>query len=791
MCSLETLLEHAEGLLCLTGAIPYGLIPRLVLAKNTDALGKAREVLALLREAFGADNLYVELTDDETAGSRRRMAAVEGIANRYGVPTVAAGEVTYLRPQDHRLSEVLAAAWHLTSLPPPGYRPTDRLYLRSPNRMARLFSDRPEALYNTAEISGRCAGAVRLGEGRLGETPLLPEANGHVGKEARKRLISLTMAGARRRYPASDDKPDAFPSRTELKRRLRRELSVIFKLGFEGYFLIAREAAEIAWELGIPVTGRGSAANSVVCHALGLTQPDPFSERLLFERFMNVNRSDPGDIDLDVCSELRDSLRNELMSRYQKSGVAVAATANTLSLRGAVRAASRALGYSPAEIDRLAKNVPRRIRESGARDRTVAYETSGAWDTALSSPAMYGHPLQDRRRYALLMELAGELEGKLSQPGTHLGGLVFAPRGMRLSEVVPLEMSGTPGLVRTQYDKDDLESVLRMPKLDLLGLRTHTALRKAGELVSQKLGRKIDPLSPPPDDKETYRLIRSGHTVGVFQLDSPGQQSLQRRLGARRIADITAGVALFRPGPLTADLVTPYVLRRNGLEPYEVPLQEIDDILRPTYGCLIYQEQLMEIASRLSGTSFAEADLLRRAMTGGAGKNGAAKMRELSRRFVEQAVGRGIPPEKAREVYGFLDGFGRYGFSAAHAASFAHISYATAYMLTHHPAEAHAGILNARPGMYSPRVILNEARRRGVEILPPDIYRSDRECSVEGEGRAIRVGLSYCRGLSEAAITDVLRQRPREAIRLGRRSLPEDLHNERCSHEPDPGRLSR
>lgn len=762
-CDLRALLEHAEDLICLTGAVPHGLLPRLMLGEGTEGLGKARYLLATLREAFGADNVYVELSDDETAGSRRRIRAVEELARRHGVPTVATGEVAYLYPEDHRLSEVLAAARHLSPLPPPLYRPTDRLYLRSPGRIARLFHDRPEALQSAAEIAGRCEGAVRLGGNSM-----LPEANGYAGAEARKRLISLTIRGARRRYPAAFETsrneagalpgvlPGVFSSQAELTKRLKRELSVIFTLGFEGYFLIAREAAEIAWEMNVPVTGRGSAANSVVAHALHLTQPEPFGERLVFERFMNEKRSDPPDIDLDVCSELRDGVRGELMRRYEKSGVAVAATANTLSLRGAVRMAARSLGYTSKETDELARNVPRHIR-----DRDQPDGASSEWDVALSSPAMRGHPLQDRRRYALLLELATKLEGRLSQAGTHTGGLVFAPKGMKLSEVASLEASGTRGLVRCQFDKDDIEGVLGMPKLDLLGLRTHTSLRKAGELVSKKLGRRMDPLSPPPDDRETYRLIRSGSTVGIFQLESPGQQSLQRRLGARRISDITAGVALFRPGPLTADMVTPYVLRRNGLEPYEVPLKELDDILRPTYGCLIYQEQLMSVASRLSGITLAESDMLRRAMTGGGGGDGggAAKMRALARRFVDKAVGRGVPSEKAREVYGFLEGFGRYGFSAAHAASFAHISYATAYMLAHHPAEAYAGVLNARPGMYSPRVILNEARRRGVKILGPNLHLSEREFSVEGDGRALRVGLSYCRGLSKRAVSDILIER--------------------------------
>ena len=764
-CSLETLLSHAASgetfgeLVCLTGAVPFGLVPSLVLSDDTGLRGKAPRVFSLLREAFGKGNLFVQLSDDGTEGSRRRMRAVELLADRHGAPTVAAGEVTYERSRDHRLSEALAAARNLSPLPPPLYRPTDRLHLRPPVEMGRLFSDRPESLKNAAAIAERCGGAVHLlgGFGR-GAASLVPSADLSEGQTEYGRLARLAVAGARRLYPASfREEPGGFPSKAELRSRLKRELRVISGMGYSGYFLIAREAVEIARSLGAPVTGRGSAANSLVARCLGLTTPDPFAHRLLFERFLHSGRKDPPDVDLDFCSERRDQVRDEMMQRYARAGAAVAATANTLSLRGAVRVAGRALGYFPSEIDALAKNVPRRIRD---RDRLVNYASGEAWDAALSSPAMRGHPLQDRARYALLLELAEDLEGRLHQPGTHLGGLVLGAGGMHLSEIAPLEPSGKEGLLRCQFDKDDLELV-GLPKLDLLGLKTHTALDKTARMVSKRLGRKVEPLALPQDDKDTYRLIRSGDTVGVFQLESPGQMSLQRRLGARRMSHIVAGISLFRPGPLEADLVATYVARKQGRERVSYPkgLTQIEEILQETYGVLIYQESVLEVVAKLTGCTLAEGDRLRRAMTK---DRGPTAMRELRSWFVGHAGRRGVDRARAEEVFRWIEGFGRYGFSAAHAASFAEIAYASAHMMAHWPAETMAGLLNSQPmGFYSPRVLLNEARRKGVRTLPPDLHLSGEGFGVEhGEAdSALRPGLSYCRGLSQRAISAILSER--------------------------------
>ncbi len=742
-CRLKTLLEHAEGLICLAGAIPFGYIPAPLLSGN---LKTARHRVDALREAFGDGQLYAEITSDLTLGSRRRVRAVHQFARECNLPPVATNEVAYLTREDHRLHEVLAAAFSLSPLPPSDYRPTDQLYLKDSRRMTKLFEGYPGALRNTEAIAERCAGVVKRSNGVH-----MPTANLKYGDTAEKKLIGLATAGARRRYSEGE--------MSEVKRRLRRELSCIFSLGFAPYFLLAREAVEIAKTEGLPVTGRGSSANSLVAHCLGITRPEPLSNRLLFERFLHEERIDPPDIDLDFSSTGRELVRNELVRRYERLGVAEAATVSTLSLRGAVRVAARALGHSPQEINALSKGVPSRFR-----DRERIYNSVSGWNEALREPSMRNHRLQDKEEHSLLLDLSWRLRGKLHQAGTHSGGLVFGTDSLHLSEIVPLEPSGIDGLLRVQADKDDLE-LLGLPKLDLLVLRIHDALHHAGELVSRRLadegkiedGQKINPLSPPPGDKETYALIRTGKNIGMFQVESPGQMHLSQRLKPRRFEDLVAQISLFRPGPVRGDFVTPYVLRRNGIEPYRAITEKLEEVLRPTYGVLIYQEQVLEVAQAVAGFSFKEGDLLRRAMTKDRGPGAIDSIRE---EFTGRAAERGVPEEEAGKVFGWIEGFSGYGFPKAHAASFAAITYASAYMRRHYPAEFFTGILNSQPmGFFSPRTVLNEARRVGVGVLPPDVHLSGRGFTVEEDGASVRVGLSYCKGLSLRAMDSILEER--------------------------------
>jgi len=742
MCPLPTLAGRTEGLVCLTGAVPFGLLPHLVL---NDRREEAVGILCSLLEAFEG-RVYVELTDDETAAGRRNVGKVASFAREAGVPVVATGEVAYLLPADHRLHEVLVASANLTSLPGPGYRPTDRLHLRSSREMRRLFVGYPDALKNAAAVAERCAGTVGLSG-----VVHMPQAILPAGKTAGKVLLELTVAGARRRY-----RKGGLPDADQIKDRLKRELACIEALGFAPYFLIAHEAREIAKAKGIPVSGRGSAANSLVSYCLGLTQPEPFGNRLLFERFLHEERKDPPDVDLDFCSVRRDEVRFEMIRRYEHCGVAEAATVQTMSLRGAVRVAARALGHPPREIDELSRNVPTRFK-----DRNKVYVSISGWEESLAEPAMKSHPLQDLERYRLLLEISAGLAGRIKEGGTHSGGMVFGTAEHHLSELVPLEPSGTEGLLRCQYDKDDLERV-GLPKLDLLGLRMHTALHKAGVFASERLGRKVNPYDLPPEDKKTYALIRTGLNAGMFQLESPGQMHLSRRLKPRKFADLVAQISLFRPGPVRGDLITPYVMRRNSRESYSVVLPELEEVLGPTYGILVYQEQVLAVANAVAGFTLAEGDLLRRAMTK---DRGPGAMEDLRKEFMRRARENGVPKTKADEVFSWMEGFSVYGFSAAHAASFAELSYASAYMRRHYPAEFFAAVLDSQPmGFYSPRLLLNEARRIGLEVLPPDIHLSGEGFAVEEDGSALRVGLRYCKGLSERAISSIVFERRRRSF---------------------------
>jgi len=366
--------------------------------------------------------------------------------------------------------------------------------------------------------------------------------------------------------------------------------------------------------------------------------------------------------------------------------------------------------------------------------------------------------LQGVEKHRLLLELSAGLAGRVREAGTHSGGMVFGTAGRHLSELVPLEPSGTEGLPRCQYDKDDLERV-GIPKLDLLGLRMHTALHKAGILATERTGRRVDPYDLPPEDEETYKLIRTGKNAGMFQLESPGQMHLSRRLQPGRFTDLVAQISLFRPGPVRGDLVTPFIQRKNGGGWADEVLPQLKEVLRRTYGVLVYQEQVLAVANAIAGFSLTEGDKLRRAMTR---NRDPGSMNGLRREFLGRAEGNGVPAAKASEVFSWMEGFSVYGFSAAHAASFAELSYASAYMRAHYPAPFFCALLNSQPmGFYSPRLLLNEARRVGLGVLPPDVNLSEEDFAVEDtpEGLALRVGLRYCKGLSEREISSILSER--------------------------------
>ena len=750
VCPLSTVVGHAEGVICLTGAVPFGLLPRLVLNNRSE---EAVRTLRSLSKAFGRGRLYVELTDDQTANGKRNMGRVAAFARASGVPVVATGEVAYLTPADHRLHEVLVAAANLTDLPGPEYRPTDRMHLRSTKEMRRLFAGYPDALANAATVAERCAGMVALSGAVHMPQAILPP-----GKTAGKVLLGLTVAGARRRYRRTDG-----PTTEEIKARLRRELSCIEALGFAPYFLIAHEAKEIAKSKDIPVTGRGSAANSLVSYCLGLTQPEPFSNRLLFERFLHEGRRDPPDVDLDFCSVRRDEVRFEMIRRYERLGVAEAATVQTMSLRGAVRVAARALGHSPGEIDVLSRHVPTRFSgpqpglrrplrlggvARGARDERPSLAGQGE----VSAPARaLGRARRAHKGGGHPQRGDGIRDGGASPLGAGAAGAFWEGGAPALPVRQGRPGAGGPAEAGPARPQD----AHRAPQ----GRRSP---RRGG------WGREVDPYDPAAGGRGDLRPDQDREDRRDLPARVPGTDAPEPTAQAQAFRSTSwPQISLFRPGPVRGDLVTPYVLRKNGRESHtRTILPQLEEMPRPTYGVLVFQEQVLDVANAVAGFTLAEGDLLRRAMTK---DRGPGAMRDLRREFLRRARENGVPAAGADEVFSWMEGFSVYGFSAAHAACFAELSYASAYMRCHYPAEFFAALLDSQPmGFYSPRLLLNEARRIGLRTLPPDIHLSDDRLHRRGEWHGPPRGPALLQGALGEVYLVHRRRAAQEAVRLGR-----------------------
>ncbi|GAV31234.1 error-prone DNA polymerase [Coriobacteriaceae bacterium EMTCatB1] len=725
VAGLEDLARFSEGLIGLSGC-PYGEAGAAVLAGQAS---RAERALAALARCFAPGDFYVELMNLLVPESPRYVATLVGIAERLGLPIVATNDVHYVEKREFRLHDVLAAAGARTGLPGPYERQNAELWLKPASEMRRLFAGVPGACDATLAIAERCD--LDLGLGTLH----FPSVEVPRGETPYSTLAKAAWDGLGKRYR---------PLTPEAVARLERELAAIQQLGFAEYFLVVKDIVDFARSRQIRATGRGSAGDSIVAYALGITDADPIQHDLLFERFLNPARRQMPDIDVDFDSRRRDEVVAYIYKRFGEDHVAMVATIQTMGARGAVRTAARALGFPPREIDALSRNLPwtsaRRLREVLA-----AY------------PECRNHPLHDQERYGLVIELAEELAGFPMHLGTHLGGFLITKEPVWTW--APLQIAGK-GVAVAQYDKDDVEA-LGLVKMDILGLRMHSAISDAVELARARVGEDAvpEPFDLAPDDPEVFAMIARADTVGVFQLESSGQRNLATRLKPRTFGDIIAAISLFRPGPLEAEMITPFIRRRHGIEPVSVPHPAMAEVLRDSYGVILYQEQVLRVAHAVAGFSLAEADLLRRAMTKDRSR---AEMEAIRERFVEHAVERGVDRSAAEEAFRQIEGFAAYGFCKAHAACFAVISYASAWLKRYFPAEFACAILNNEPmGFYTPRAVLNDARRHGIEVLPPHVNRSDAEHTVEADGRAIRVGLKDVCGITQRTLAAIARERAR------------------------------
>ncbi len=732
LARLETLAAHSGHLVALSGCRRGEVWSRLLAG---DPQG-ARRAASVYRELFGRD-FHIELQHELLPDSTKWLRALHLLAHELRLPTVATNDVHYTRQHDAPLHDVLAAEAANQPLPNPLGRKNAELYLKSPAQMRRLFQRYPEAVAGAARIAERCHLDLGLGQLLFPAYPLPP------GETAFSLLWKHCFAGAAERYGVLTP---------EVTSRLERELRVIEELGFAEYFLAVRDIVEFARGRGILYSGRGSAGNSIVSYVLRITDADPIAHELLFERFLNPARRGMPDVDIDFDSARRDEVISYIYERFGHDKVAMVATVNTVRAPSAVRIVSRAFGFTPDETDRLSRKVP-------------WGNAAKLGEMLAERPELEGHDFR-QPHYRRLVDTAERLAGFPMHLGTHLGGFILSRDP--LTDRVPLQWAAK-GVVVAQFDKDDVET-LGLVKMDILALKMHSAIAEAVRRIEARTGERIDPWALPRDDPAVYRLISAAQTLGMFQLESSGQRNLATRLRERDFEDVIAAISLFRPGPLQAEMIGPFIRRRHGREPATVPHPDMWPSLRRTYGVILYQEQVIEVAAAVAGFSLAEGDLLRRAMTH---ERSLEEMDEIGRTFVAKAVARGVERATADEVFRQLRGFAAYGFNKAHAACFAVVCNASAWLKAHYPAEFYCGLLNNQPmGFYSPRVVLNDARRWGLEVRPLDVNLSGEWFEVEADGRALRVGLAYVKEMSAAARRAIVEGRGGAGGRGGASATP-------------------
>jgi error-prone DNA polymerase len=687
----SSLAHGTEGLIALSGC-RKGEVPALI---QRGRLAEA-EVAARRYADWFPGRFYLEVQDDRLPGERALHGAIRDLGAHLHLPLVATGNVHYRTREEFFVHDLLTCVRTLTRLdqPHPDRRLNAENYFKPPALMAERFAHLPQALANTLVIAEQCGASLDL------EAKFFPAFDLPEGLTAAAYLRQLTYEGAARRYGRVNEK---------VRQRLEHELKIITQLGFEDYFLLVWDVARYARGRGIRCAGRGSAADSAVAYCLFITDVDAVGRGLLFERFMSLERAEKPDIDIDFDARRRDEVATYVYRKYGHDKVASVCTYNTFHARSAIRDLGKAMGFGEADIDYLAKRMP---YFTGADD---IIEVMGRLPELRQS----GIPWH---KYEQLIQACARVARLPRFTGTHLGGLVISRRP--LLEVTPLQMAAK-GCAVCQFDKEYVED-LGLVKLDLLSLRTLSAVDDAAVMLA---GGGFDYDQIPADDEETYRMLGTGETVGVFQLESPAQRALQARLGADRFEDIVASVAIIRPGPIKGNMVEPFLARRHGEESITYLHPKLEPILSKTYGVVLFQEQVIEIATSIAGFSPGEADQLRRVMTKARNKEDMVAIGKL---FIEKAMQQGVDPAVADTIFSYIQSYASYGFCEAHAAAFANTAYKTAYLVRHHPAEYFASLMSAQPmGYYPINTLAGDAARRGAGLLPVDINRSESAFTVE------------------------------------------------------------
>lgn len=714
----ELLTQYHEGLIvlssCAQGEIPYKLI-------HGDEKG-ARETAQFFKEVF-RDRFYLELQNHGLPEEQKAIAGLLELHKQLNIPVVVTNDTHYLKQEHAEAHDVLLCIQtnkELSDLNRLRFN-TDQLYFKSPQEMAVLFRDIPEALHNTLEIAERCHLVLDFKTIHLPHFEVPPEEKGHTLESYFEKKV---WEGLHQRYP------EITP---ELKNRCLHEIQLIKQMGFAGYFLIVADIIQYAKSRNIPVgPGRGSAAGSIVAYALGITDVDPIQYGLLFERFLNPERVTMPDIDIDFCFERREEVIQYVKEKYGGSAnVTQIITFGSMNARAVVRDVGRVLKIPYGEVDQIAKMIPFHYSLQETMDKVTGFKEK-----------IEANPI-----YKKLFDIALVLEGLARHASTHAAGVVIAPGN--LMDYIPL-YKPPQGAITTQYDMKALEAV-GLLKMDFLGLRTLTVIDHTVSMV-KKRGIDLDIKKIPYNDPKTFQIFQNGETIGIFQFESEGMREYLKKLKPESIEDLTAMNALYRPGPM--EMIDDFIARKHKQTEVEYLHPSLESILKETHGVIVYQEQVIEIASRLGGFSLGEADLLRRAM----GKKLFDLMQEQRARFVEGAKKNNIEEDVAHEIFDLMFKFAGYGFNKSHAVCYSIVAYQTAYLKAHFPLEFMAANLTSEMGNTDRIVVLyEECRRMKIPIYPPDVNKSEAGFTVEGEG--IRFGLGGVKNVGLQAIESIVEAR--------------------------------
>ena len=716
----ELLRQYHEGIICLSACIA-GDVPQALIQNNKE---KADRLVREYVDIFGKDNYFLEIQNHGLPEERTANAGLIELAEKYGLGLAATNDSHYVRREDSEFHDILLCIQMSKTVDDPDRMRfnSDDYYLKSPEEMAALFPEYPEALSNTVKIAERCQVDFEFGHIQLPYYPI-PEAY----KDDEAYLRALCEKALPSRYAEVTE---------EVSQRLEYELSIIHRMGYDSYFLIVWDFINHSREQGISVgPGRGSAAGSIVAYLLGITNLDPLKYDLLFERFLNPERVTMPDIDIDFCYIRREEVIDYVKERYGYDHVAQIVTFGTMAAKGAVRDVGRALGMSYAQVDAIAKLIPNELKMT--------------LDKAMKASTEFRHIYESSEEARRLIDFARKVEGLPRHSSTHAAGVVIAKHP--LTDYLPVSVS--EGTLVTEFDKDHVEE-LGLLKMDFLGLRTLTVISDTLNNIKATRGETVDINAIPLEDELTSKMLCEGRTGAVFQMESSGMTNLVKDLAPKNFADLIPTVALYRPGPLGSGMVDDFIGGRHGRKEVTYMHPLLEPILKETFGVVLYQEQVMQIVQVLAGFSLGQADLLRRAM----GKKKHEILMAQKENFLKGCAENHIDAELANTIFDLLTHFADYGFNKSHSAAYALVAWQTAYLKAHYPAEFMAAMLTSvMDNANKVPVYIELAHRMGIKILPPDINASDIMFGVDKKD--IRFGLAAVRNVGENAIKAIMTAR--------------------------------